>query len=191
MKNKTFILLDRSSSMEKQWSEALGSINAYVEKLNDVDILVATFDNISYEVIRNCSKKDYKNITTEEISPRGMTPLLDSSMRIMWSMLDSKADRAMLVIMTDGEENNSKHFKVADVTKTVKELEAKNYDILFLGANFDGIKDVATTFGRNDMSKVRSFKAHDLQNGLLVASGASQYYFDTGEITTNVFKNEN
>ena len=41
MKNKIFILLDRSGSMASMWEEALGGINSYVKKIENADVMLA------------------------------------------------------------------------------------------------------------------------------------------------------
>lgn len=55
-----FILLDRSGSMDKIWSEAIGSINGYVKKLAeekvDTGVTLAVFDGqggLQFDVIRD------------------------------------------------------------------------------------------------------------------------------------------
>lgn len=189
-KNKAFILLDRSGSMQNLWNEAIGSVNGYVEKLENADIMVAVFDSVSYDVIRNCSREEYKSITSEEVSPRGSTPLLDSATRIIWNMLDSKADRAMLVIMTDGEENCSQLANINHVKKLITQIEEKNYDILFLGANFDKIGDIALSLGRNDMSKFVTSSTNKLNQTMAVAAGSTRNYFSTGQVATNVYTDD-
>lgn len=146
--NTVYLLLDRSASMESQWNEALGSINGYVNNLPpDTRVMVATFDTVSYDVVRYTTAAEFKKLTREDAMPRGGTPLYDSASRMMWRILDDKPERAIFVVMTDGEENNSHNFKQADVKALVKRLEEKKYEVIFLGANFDKIGDVATGFG--------------------------------------------
>jgi hypothetical protein len=134
--------------MHTQWSEAIGSVNGYVENLpNSTKVVLAVFDTISYDVIRNTTAKEWKNVSTEEATPRGGTPLYDSAARMMWRIMDDKPEKAIFVVMTDGEENNSRHFKQADVKSFVSQLETKKYEVIFLGANFDKVGDVAQNFG--------------------------------------------
>ena len=153
MKTAAYILLDRSSSMQSLWDEALGSINGYVHGLpEDSRVVLATFDSNGhdfYEVIRDTTAGDWTSITNADATPRGGTPLFDASARMMWRIMDDKPDRAVFVTMTDGEENSSQHFKQANVKRMVEELERKDYQVVFLGANFDKVGDVATGYGVN------------------------------------------
>ena len=87
-----FILLDRSGSMQVLWSEALNSVNAYVKKLADdkVDtgVTLATFDKdgdqFKFEVVRDrIIPSTWKPVSSEDATPRGMTPLNDAIGRMV------------------------------------------------------------------------------------------------------------
>ena len=142
-----YILLDRSGSMATLWNEALGSVNSYVEKLKRTDkIQVAVFDN-EYDVIRDCKVKDWDNITNEDAQPRGMTALYDSVGKIMASAEEDDAKKTVLVVMTDGFENASREFTQAAIKARVKQFEDKNWEVVFLGANFDAVETVSGSVG--------------------------------------------
>lgn len=146
--SNVYILLDRSGSMESLWNEALGSINGYVEELPaKTKVMLAVFDSNGYDVLRSSTAKDWKNVHREEASPRGGTPLFDASMRMMQRIEEDKADRAVFVVMTDGFENASQKYRQADVKAMADKLRAKDYEIIFLGANFDKVGDTATAYG--------------------------------------------
>jgi hypothetical protein len=141
-KNSCYILLDRSGSMEHHWQETIGSVNGFVAGLNDeTEVTLATFDSISYDVIRKINAKDWRKVSGEEVLPRAGTPLLDASVRFFWNVLDSKPDKAVIVIITDGHENESKKFNKNEVSSLTKQLEEKGYELIFLGANFDKINE--------------------------------------------------
>lgn len=174
--NTVYLLLDRSASMESQWNEALGSINGYVNNLPpETRVMVATFDTVSYDVVRYTTAAEFSKLTREDAMPRGGTPLYDSAARMMWRILDDKPERAIFVVMTDGEENNSHNFKQADVKALTKRLEDKKYEVIFLGANFDKVGDVATNFGLSSAkwSPVSSHNLGDYMTGTVAASSTS------------------
>lgn len=177
-KNKmsAYILLDRSGSMSSLWKEALGSINGYVEGLpKDARVVMAIFDTIGYDVIRDTTVEDWKKLSSEEAEPRGGTPLFDASARMMWRIMDDRPDKAVFVTMTDGEENSSKNFKQADVKRMTTELEAKDYQVIFLGANFDKVGDTATQYGLK-ASKWTNITPLNLDTTMGVLSTASMNY---------------
>ena len=139
-----YILLDRSGSMAEMWDEALGSINAYVKALDaKTNIFVAVFD-YDYKVVRNTTVAKWKDITNEDAMPRGNTRLFDSAARIMYRAFDDNAKKTVIVVMTDGEENASLNFKQSDVKHLAKDVDDKKWELIFLGANFDKVGDVAT-----------------------------------------------
>lgn len=139
-----YILLDRSGSMAGQWNEAVNSVNAYVKELpKKTNVFAAVFDH-DFNVVRNTTVAKWENISADEFPPRGNTRLFDSAARVMQRAIDDNSEKTVIVVMTDGEENSSQHFKQADVKNMVKVLESKKWEILFLGANFDKVGDVAT-----------------------------------------------
>lgn len=184
MKTAAYILLDRSSSMQSLWDEALGSINGYVKGLpEDSRVVLATFDSNGhdfYEVIRDTTASDWTSITNADATPRGGTPLFDASARMMWRIMDDKPDRAVFVTMTDGEENSSQHFKQANVKRMVEELERKDYQVIFLGANFDKVGDVATQYGINPLRGSWNMTQGSFGTTMTSLAAKSMNYMDTG-----------
>jgi hypothetical protein len=175
-----YILLDRSGSMETLWTEAIGSINGYVENLpNKAKVMLALFDNVSYDVIRDTTAKEWKNLDSKEFEPRGGTPLFDSSARMMQRILDDNPERAVFVVMTDGFENASQNFKQADVKSLSDQLKKKNYEVIFLGANFDKVGDVALNYGVA-ANKFTNITPMNLRGTMADVSHMSASYMTTG-----------
>lgn len=179
MSHKVYILLDRSASMDKLWSEALGSINGYVKKLeNNVDIMLAAFDSISYEILRDTTARRWEDVTSKDAEPRGSTPLFDSSARMMQRILDDNPEKAVFIVMTDGFENCSQHFKQADVKDLNRKLDLKKYETLFLGANFDAVGDVATKQYNRMEGKFRNMQPQEFDAVLSGSAHATTEYFN-------------
>lgn len=190
--NKVYILLDRSYSMASMWKEAIDGINNYVKGVENAEVMLAAFDTGGYDVIRNCSTNHWEPLSYTEIKPRGGTPLLDAAGRIMWSMHDSKADRAILVVVTDGHENSSSKFNAAEIKDMTKKLTTElNYDIVFLGANFDKIGDVASkNFGWNDMSRTVYTSARGFGDAMSSLSAKTSDYFVAGSKAAALYSND-
>jgi hypothetical protein len=192
MKNKAYILLDRSGSMQNMWREAIDGINNYVKGLENAEVMLAAFDTGGYDVVRNCSTNHWEPLSYSEVQPRGGTPLLDAAGRIMWSMHDSKADRAILVVVTDGYENSSSKFSAKEIKDMTKELTTTlNYDIVFLGANFDKIGDVAkSNFGWNDSSRMVHTSAKGFGDAMSSLSVKTSDYFIAGSKATALYNDD-
>jgi hypothetical protein len=160
----SYILLDRTGSMEPIWSEALSSVNAYADGLAsldggprvDADITLAVFDaqdGLQFDVLRKgVDAGGWNDVTTNEVSPRGMTPLYDAIGRIVSLAEKDRPEKAIIVIMTDGEENSSTEMNNASAKAALDRVRAKGWEVVFLGAefsNFDDAVGVGQTGSRN------------------------------------------
>lgn len=145
-----FILLDRSGSMGIRWVEAIGAVNGYVEALHkapetaDAKALFAVFDSAGpgsgFEVLRTETPVSaWKKVEPTEITPRGGTPLYDAIGKIVTEAENAKPDKATIVVMTDGAENQSREMTKDAARAALDRCRAKGWDIVFLGADFDAM----------------------------------------------------
>jgi hypothetical protein len=160
----SYILLDRTGSMEPIWSEALSSVNAYADGLAtldggprvDADITLAAFDaedGLQFDVLRNgVDAERWKKVTNDEVSPRGMTPLYDAIGKIVNLAEKDRPEKAVIVIMTDGEENSSTEMNKKAAKAALDRVRAKGWEVVFLGTEFSNFNDaegVGQTSSRN------------------------------------------
>lgn len=142
-----YVALDRSGSMSgERWTHAIDSINEYINGLKNEKIEgtvnVTAFDtngnNVRLvELTEDQSIAYYEPLSHDVVSPSGMTPLFDAAANVMDRAIENNAERTVVVIMTDGEENSSKEYTQAKIKDKVKLLENKKWEVIFLGANFD------------------------------------------------------
>ena len=161
----SYILLDRTGSMNNIWDEALGSVNAYVDSVitpddgPDVvnDITFSVFDaqdGLQFDTLRrNVSGEDWAVVTTDEVRPRGMTPLFDAIGRMVSLAEEDNPDKAVIVIMTDGHENASREFSRENVRDVFDRVEKRGWAVVFLGAEFASFGD-ADAAGVNRSSQM-------------------------------------
>ena len=150
-KTHSYILLDRTGSMSPIWVEALSSVNAYAANIAGVagdvvpEITLAVFDaqdGLQFDVLRrSVQPKDWKNVTDDEASPRGMTPLFDAIARLIAMAEADNPEKAVIVIMTDGEENSSREVTKAGVKAALERAEKRGWEVVFLGAEFANFAD--------------------------------------------------
>ncbi len=153
---QAYILLDRSGSMQSLWVEALSSVNAFAKELAnktdgpavDSHVTLAVFDSqegLKFDVLRRKQPAlHWETVTDKEASPRGMTPLLDAMVRIIALAEADNPDKAVIVVMTDGEENASQEVKREGVKVALDRAKARGWEVVFLGANFDNISDASS-----------------------------------------------
>jgi hypothetical protein len=160
----SYILLDRTGSMEPIWKEALSSVNAYADGLAaldggprvDAEITLAVFDaqdGFQFDVLREeVDAQRWKKLTEHEVNPRGMTPLYDAIGRIVSLAEKDRPEKAVIVIMTDGEENSSQEMTKKSAKAALDRARAKGWEVVFLGAEFSNFNDaegVGQTQSRN------------------------------------------
>jgi Mg-chelatase subunit ChlD len=182
-----FILLDRSGSMASQWSEAINSVNAYVKKLAeekvDTGVTLAVFDGqdgLDFQIVRDrIIPTTWKSPSVEDTPPRGMTPLNDAIGRIVALANAGNYDKVAIIIMTDGHENASREYSVERAKKLLDECRAKNWQVIFLGANFDNAtqaKSYGTLLGATLQSSTRN-----LAQSMTATATSRAAYGATGE----------
>ena len=130
-------------------------MNAYVAKLAedkvDTGVTLATFDGhngkLVFEIVRDrIIPSTWAKVTDADAQPRGMTPLNDAVGRIVAIANAGYYDKLAIIIMTDGHENASQELSVKDAKALLDKCRAKNWQVIFLGANFDNATQ-ATSYG--------------------------------------------
>ena len=153
-KKKSYVVfvLDESSSMGGMRQEAIDAFNQQLEDIrkSTADTSIATRvgfikfnstvdDPILWDqclhTIRDLEEKDY--------NPRGMTAMLDGvglAIEKLNELEDINNDNTsvLLVVISDGMENNSKKFTQIDLAAKIKELQDSNkWTFTYSGANQD------------------------------------------------------
>lgn len=151
MKSLLCLILDRSGSMGGRESDVIGGVNAFIEEQKKVegeaDICLVRFDSEAIERFRPLDDiQKAVPLGRQEYQPRGGTPLLDAVGQTLDELeRDFSAgsyDKAILVIVTDGEENSSTKFTKAMVKeRIVTAQESGKWGIIYLGANVDAFHE--------------------------------------------------
>lgn len=137
-----YIVLDRSGSMGGKENDVIGGVNTFIadqKKLPDpASIAFVRFDTQIERFRPMQSLSEVKDLTVEEYRPRGMTALVDAvGMTLNEADKDwvtEKPDQAIMVIVTDGQENASKEFNKEKVKAMVQAREKSDkWAFIFLG----------------------------------------------------------
>lgn len=152
-------ILDRSGSMSGLEKDTIGGYNSMLEQQRKVDgecvITTALFDNC-YELLHDrIDIRAVQPITAKEYFVGGSTALLDAIGKTIHKIgtvqkntaEDYRAEKVMFVIITDGEENASRHYSSLQVKEMIQRQKEKyGWEFIFLGANIDAV-DTAGRFG--------------------------------------------
>lgn len=136
------IVLDRSGSMESCRQAAIDAVNGYLTEakadaaLKEADLALMIFDSESIDTIRSGPISGIAALTLEDFAPRAGTPLYDAVGRGI-DNLDGrigKDGKAVLVVMTDGFENQSRKHNAHSIKELIEARKAAGWLVTFLGA---------------------------------------------------------
>jgi Mg-chelatase subunit ChlD len=145
------LVLDKSGSMQSVYEDALGAVNGYITRakqdrnLYEARFSLITFNSQGVDTIRaNEVMETVKPLAHGEYSCAGMTPLYDAVGRGIGVLDEATAGKdaakAILVVMTDGMENDSKEFNHAKITGLIKARQDAGWLVIFLGEGLDVAK---------------------------------------------------
>ena len=148
-------VLDMTGSMQPLTNDCIGGFNSFVDdqkKLpGDANLTLVLFNSFTENKLFNRANiKNVRNINEKDYMANGMTPLLDAVGRSIDDLgkdldklaEDQKPEKVIFVIMTDGEENYSKHFSRAQIFDKIKlQQEQYNWNFIYLGANVDSFAE--------------------------------------------------
>jgi hypothetical protein len=157
------MVVDRSGSMSRIASATVEGLNSFFTEQRtsetQTSLLIVQFDDHYEEVFRG-PVQDAPIFTLEpttsqgmaHFSPRGMTALLDAIGKTITELgkeleAMSEPDRpakVVFVIMTDGEENASRHYSLPQIAKMIAlQRDGYQWQFQFLAANQDAIATAA------------------------------------------------
>lgn len=147
-----YILLDRSGSMAGIAPDVIGGFNTFLDEQRaagpDACITLVQFDSQdAHEVILNGAPiAEARHLDATIFSPRGGTPLLDATDRLI-ALADAAAtarqnaglppEQVVFVSITDGEENSSTKHTLSQVRTLIDERTAQGWLFVFLSAALD------------------------------------------------------
>lgn len=151
MKTEVLVVLDSSGSMRVKKNDVIGGFNGFIKTLQeDTRLTLVTFNSSEYKKVYDAVEVKYvKPLDDKTFLPDGWTPLYDSLCKAIddigqkFAQMQEKnrPDVVVCVIMTDGEENDSKTFKLKDAKKRIAHQQDKyNWTFIYLGANQDSFK---------------------------------------------------
>jgi len=149
-------VIDRSGSMGSIKDDAIGGFNSFLEaqqKLpGEASLTYVQFDQC-YEVVHeNKPLQDVPLLDEQTYVPRGTTALLDAigktitdvGKRLSNTSEESKPEKVIMVILTDGQENSSREYRLSGIKDMITHQKEKYlWEFMFLGANQDAFEEAA------------------------------------------------
>jgi uncharacterized protein YegL len=128
-------LLDRSGSMDSCRIETMDGFNTFIESQKQFGgtMTLCLFDDQFETVYDKTPIEEVPVLTEETFVPRGGTALHDAMGQVLKMNL---SDDAMVIILTDGEENSSRTYTSAHIKDLVN---LKPWKFVYLGANQDAV----------------------------------------------------
>jgi len=178
-------ILDKSGSMGIIRNDAIGGFNSFLEDQKKVkgktNMTLVLFEGGLTTVVEGKNINEVAELNTDSYKPWGGTALIDAigtsvdkfNKRISEQV--KQPDNVIFVIMTDGEENMSKEYSSEQVKNKIVNMQNKDYQFIFLGANIDSV-NTAKSFG---------IKADFAGDFVAKGNGASKAMLHAGEMVTS------
>lgn len=195
-------ILDRSGSMSGLEEDTIGGFNSMLEKqkneVGEAFVTTVLFDN-NYEILYDrMNIKDIKPMTRKEYYVGGSTALLDAlgttinniGKTLSETKEETRPEKIMFVIITDGMENSSHEFNHKKIKNMIEHQKSKySWDFIFLGANIDAV-ETASSFGINEDRAVNFISdSEGTELNYRVLSEAVSSFRQGNEVSKN-WKNE-
>lgn len=138
-----YILVDGSSSMSSKWWEFMAGLDAFMDKLQSMNAnshgIVQVFDTHDLNSIQRDSLiATWTPFYVDALGMHGgMTPLYDAINLAGRKLRDLDPLNASIIIVTDGEENASRHTDGNQARSILRWMRAKGWQVTFLGCDFD------------------------------------------------------
>ena len=159
--NLISVVLDESGSMSSCRDATITGFNEYVNGQRQADVgdcwlTLNKFEGCNIRTLfANADIKTAPELSKQNYNPLGGTNLLDAigyTIEQVNTILDSKKKKdrpgVIIVIMTDGHENQSTKYNNEMIKSMVAAAEKADWSFVFLGANIDSFA-VGSTFGMN------------------------------------------
>lgn len=142
-------IMDRSSSMMKMREEAISGFNTFLNGQKDLPgkatFSLVFFDTDVFLVYDNADIQKVPSLDFSSYRPNGMTALYDAIGYTVDRFKHKKSQKTIIAVLTDGAENASRKYNGPAIQQLLKDVEGEGgWEVLFLGANLDTTKFVAS-----------------------------------------------
>lgn len=186
-------ILDKSGSMESVRESTISGFNEYIKTLkkdskSEYEFTLTLFDTLVTQPVLACPIKQVKDLTKESYKPDGMTALYDAVCSTIKGIEVKKNQKAICIIMTDGQENSSKEYTQVQMKAMIDERTKKgNWTFVYLGANQDSYAE-AQKFGIATMNVSNFNSTHrGMANTMMAMANNTVAYAAKNDLSTTNF----
>lgn len=197
--------MDSSSSMSQLTNSTISGVN---EQIDSIKQLEKEFPDQKYNMdfihfnskvtieYTNKPANSIEHINENNYKCSGMTALLDAIGTGVKNLNEKIGDKiksgeatAVVVIITDGEENASREFDGGKIKSMISELQSTSkWTFTFVGANIDAVT-TAHTYGINTQN-VMSFSADVNSNTRVYQSMSKSFKSRSSSISSNTYSSD-
>lgn len=191
--SEVLLILDGSGSMTSKKIDVIESVNNFVKDLpaNSKLTLVIFNSNGTNKVYDAVDKDYFKLLDAETYYTTSLTPLYDAicksmddfGKRLSGMPEHERPNKVFCVIVTDGEENDSKQFGLKQAKYRIKhQQDVYNWKVLYLGANQDAfVEGEKIGISINTISNYEPTK-----KGFKAAFDSASFYVNCGTEQTSL-----
>lgn len=160
MKINLVFVIDESGSMYTSVDDVVGGFKSVIDEqkaIKDGSCTVSLY-RFSSNVKESFLGKDINDVPQFEYNTGGMTALydgvgtaIDNVGKWLSDMKEEdRPDKTMVVIMTDGAENNSREYSASKIKEMIKHQEEKySWEFVYMGFDLTNINDAKTLGFKN------------------------------------------
>jgi hypothetical protein len=184
------MVLDRSGSMSYIRDDIIGSFNEQLEEIRKnaegipTKVSLITFaDNVDEPKFFDEEVDCIKPLSSDNYRPGGATAMYDAIGETLELLInvedaDDEGTRFLVIVLSDGQENNSSKFSRKAISKIVKQLkEDGKWTLTYVGANQD-LEEVAEALSltRSNMMAFAATGEGVQASSMQMKKGIGSYY---------------
>jgi uncharacterized protein YegL len=188
------VVVDKSGSMRSKQNDAIGGFNGFVEDQRKVpgeaNLTLIMFDTTYNVCYTGKPIAGVEALDTNTYRPGGGTALndalargiIETGKRLADMPEDSRPNKVICVVITDGEENSSKEHTKEQVQEMVRHQEGKyGWAFIYLGAGVDAFAEAAQLGIQKDMAVNFADSAKGVRSAYAATSEAVSSYRTGGK----------
>ncbi|MBR2216689.1 MAG: VWA domain-containing protein [Selenomonadaceae bacterium] len=191
-------ILDRSGSMQPVVDDTIGGYNSFLEKQKQEPgkavVTTVLFDDQYEKIVDGVDLQKVPAMTNKEYYARGMTALLDAIGRTLTAtagkmekeVICPEKRRVIVLIMTDGQENDSREYTKATVKNMIETAKEKyHWNFIFMGANIDSVAEAGAIGIAPQHAANYSHNRAGVQKSFAMMDAAAREVRETGSVDEN------